>query len=207
MRLGVLLFAALGVLGACGAVVLPREHYYRIVPPQGLVESGVAGGVLRLEGLELNTSLTSDRILVASSPVELHAYEFHRWVSPLDRMVEDTLFTALVRSRAFKEVKGPAACPGEDLLLSGRILDFHQVHQGGRSFAKVNLALRLYDRKQEKTLIQDEFRALVPLLGNDPAAVAQGLSKGLAKVTRDLLARCVAVGALRAQVHAGPTGK
>ena len=194
------------ILASCGSVVIPEEHYYRLALPELPVGTsvdtpvGMPGGsveVLRVEGFELASTLRGDRLLVAESPVQLRAYEFHRWISSLDRLVRDVVTAVLTRSNAFREVKGPTDGPGETLLLSGRILDFHQVADRGAWAGKVRFHLRLatgFDTGEPRVLFQQEFTATVPMQGPSPAAAVVALSAATGRVIAGFLGRCRDVG-------------
>ena len=94
----------LGLVAAgCSSVDLPQEAYYRITLPAIGPIPVRSAHVLRVEGFELDSSLSSDRLLVAETPVRLRAYEFQRWVNPLDRLVQDALQRGLTHTRAFAE--------------------------------------------------------------------------------------------------------
>lgn len=184
-------------LGACGAVEVPEERYYRLALPEVPAAPGAEQkprelGVLRVRSLELAATLDGDRIMVAESPVRLRALEFHRWVAPLPRMLQDELITGLRRSGAFTEVKSELDPSGEDLRLSGRVLDCHQVAGEGQWTALLRLELRLERAGDGRTLFRDEFVSRVPLQDGGQDGLVEGLSRGLQEVLQAFVQRSAA---------------
>jgi ABC-type uncharacterized transport system auxiliary subunit len=179
--------------GACGSVQVPEEHYYRLVLPQVEPRAQRSPAVLRIEGFELAASLSPDRLLVATAPVQLRAYEFHRWIGPLERLVQDAVREQLTRAGAFTAVKGPEDGPGESLVLTGRIIDFHQVAMAQTWGGKVTVQLRLSRVEDRQVLFHEEFSATVSMPQAAPMDAVQALSMATDGVVRQFLARCDAV--------------
>ena len=182
------------LLASCSGVAIPEENFYRLDLPQVRGVKSRSPDVLRVEGFELASSLSSDRVLVSENQVQLRAYEFHRWINPLDRLVKDYILVGLTRAKAFAEVKGPEDGPGETLLLSGRILDFHQVAIAGGWSGKVTLALRLEVASDRRVLFQEEFSRSVPMGDSTPSAAVIALSQATSQVLEHFLSRCTEVG-------------
>ena len=187
----------------CSTVAIPEENYYRLDLPRLTPMAAASSEILRIEGFELASSLNSDRLLVADNPVQLRAYEFHRWIGPLDRLVQDAVQAGLSRVRAFAEVKGPAEAPGETLYLSGRILDFHQVGEDGAWAGRVTLELRLAASQDRRVLFQEEFSRTVPMQGATPADAARSLSAGTGRIVEDFLERCDVAGVFSSAAQPG----
>jgi uncharacterized lipoprotein YmbA len=187
--------ASFVALSGCGSVTMPQEHYYRIGLPDLGRSSLVSADIVRVEGFDLASALHSDRLLVAEDAVQLRAYEFHRWISPLQRLVQDAMTVGLSRAHAFTEVKGPTDGPGETLVLTGRILDFHQANVDGEWAGKVTIALRLDDARGDRgVVLQEEFTQSVKMTDESPGAAVRALSEGTRGVLQQFLERCVQVG-------------
>ena len=210
-----LLLPVATVLAACGSVKLPEEHFYRLDVPR---QAGTAAApsvemrplVVRVQRLQLGADLAGDRLMVGAGAVRLQPYVFHRWAGSLDSLVTDAFVTAFARSGAFGAVKGPDDAGGEDVTVSGRILDFHQVQENGAPAALVTLDLVV--ARGEQPVWRSELRRLEPAQGSEPEAVVRALSAGLAHVLHDAVERCRAAAAassgdaadVGATVEAGP---
>ena len=191
------------LLASCGGVAVPHETYYRIDAPELGAHPIRSGDVLRVEGLDLDASLSSDRVLIADDAVQLRAYEFHRWLNPLDRMVLDTLVRSLSRSGAFQRVKGPTDDAGESLVLAGRVIDFHQSGAAGVWCGKVTMELRLTRASDGAALFDEEFTHSVAMEEPSPDAAVRALSRGTGEVLRQFLDRCHEAGVFRGFAEPG----
>ncbi len=184
-----LLSVLLALLMGCGAVEVPEEFAYRLPAPQPRAIDGAVAGVLRVGEIDIVAGLAGDRLLVADEGPRLRAYRHHHWAGPLERMVADSIVTGLVRTRRFREVKSPSASGLEDLVLSGRVLDFHQVRAADGWRARVTLELRL-SRADGMLVFQDELRADTPMPTSEPDALARALGLSMGTLVDDLVGRC-----------------
>lgn len=186
---GALCLAGLSV--GCGAVPVPVETYYRLAPTNQQPIATASQEALRVEGFELASALSSDRLMVAESPVQLHIYEFHRWINPLERLVQDAIRGGLRRAGAFGEVLGPAdSGASEAMTLTGRVLDFQQVPLGDGWGGRVRLELRLVGGSGQRTLLREEFGATAAMADASPAGAVQALSRATGEVLSQFLRRC-----------------
>jgi ABC-type uncharacterized transport system auxiliary subunit len=119
-------------------------------------------------------------------------------------MIVEVLVTGFERSRAFVHVAGPAEPGGEDLWLTGRVLDFQQQIDGDAWSARVTVDLRLV-HAERGLVFRDEFTREVPLTRNDPEAVVAGLSEGLAEIVDLTLVRSREAGLFERSIEASPT--
>lgn len=174
------------LLAGCSSVEVPREQFYRLELPAVASPDPQRGGILRVQDLQLHTALDSD-CLQRLHGVRLQPRPLSRWVAPLDRLVTDALVLGLSRARVCELVKGSADPGDESWSLRGRIVDFVEVDDGAASEARVTLELWL--EADQQVLFHDEFDAREPIgPGGDDAAVA-ALSRGVAKVVADVVAR------------------
>jgi uncharacterized lipoprotein YmbA len=185
-----ILTPVLVLAAGCSSVSLPEENYYRLALPDRVASPIRTTHVLRIEGIELDSSLSRDKILVAQSDVQLQAYEFHRWISPLDRLIQDAITNGLSRSGAFVQVKGPVDGPGESLLLSGRVLDFQQVAGANGWSGKVTIVLRVLSARDRELVLEREVTSTLAMGDKSPGAAATALSSGLGDTMTQFLAGC-----------------
>src|SRR5690606_6427104 len=196
----VLLSAA---LAACGSAELPQERWYRLQPPAPQAEVEGHAGVVRVGDLRLAGHLGGDRLLVALSPVRVAAYELHRWAGPLEQLLADALVSGLRRTGCFTRVKTGIDPGGEDLLLTGRVLDFQQAPDAdGGWCGLVTLDFELVDR-DGMPLLQGEVQARTPLEAQGPEALVAALSRSVTEVIEGFVRRCAGAGVFGAAV-AGP---
>jgi uncharacterized lipoprotein YmbA len=175
--------------GACSSVTLPAEQTYRLMLPPPAGGERPLGGVLRVGEIALGADLAGDRLMVAESGVRVTAYRYHRWAGPLERLVADAVVTGLARAHCFRQVKAEASRGGEDYLLTGRVLEFHQAPVGAVWHGLATLDLQLSDL-DGRLLFQREFQASTPLAGEGPDALAEALSRSVGSIVDQIVARC-----------------
>lgn len=181
--------AAATLLGACGSVPVPAEQFYRLEAPPVAAPDPQRGGVLRVQDLVLQTALDSD-CLQRLDGVRLLPRPHSRWVAPLDRLVTDALVLGLSRARVCELVKGSADPGDETWSLRGRIVDFVEVvAAAGDGGNRARVTLELWLQQGDRVAMHDEFAHEEAIAGNSDEAVVQALSRGLAGVVGDVVAR------------------
>lgn len=171
---------AAAAVAACGSVEVPRERYWRLDLPAAGPGPGPAALVLRVLDLQLGQALSGDCLLVADGPVRVRPQEFDRWVAPLDRLVTDAMVLGLSRTRLFSLVKDGSDSGGEDLSLSGRIVDFAEV--AGTDGPAVRVAFDLALLHGDRPVFQDEFGATVRIGQSGAVAAVPALSAAMGQV-------------------------
>ncbi|MCC6784750.1 MAG: membrane integrity-associated transporter subunit PqiC [Planctomycetes bacterium] len=179
----------LAMLAACGAVEVPEDFTYRLPAPEPRLVAGASAGTLRVAELDVVAELAGDRLLIADEGTRLRAYRHHHWAGPLERMVADAIVTGLVRSRRFAEVKSPSSSGLEELVLVGRVLDFHQVRAEDGWRARATFELRL-SREDGTLVFQDELRADTPMSVSDPDTLARALGTSVGTIVDEFVQRC-----------------
>ena len=178
------------VLCACGSVTIPEETFYRIELPRPELAAFTDLMILRVQNIQLGGALQGDRLMVASEPFHLQPYDLHRWAGPLDQILLDAVLSGLERSRAFTQVKAPWEAGREDLLLNGRVLDFHAVTENGAPFGRVTLDLKITRSADGKALWQKELTRSDPAQSAAPSAIVAALSHAMGQVVGDVLIGC-----------------
>jgi len=178
--------ALLCAFAACGSVDVPRERFYRLDVPVAATPDPAQGGVLRVQDLQLATSLASD-CLMRVDGVQLAARPLARWIAPLDRLVTDALLLGLSRARVCDLVKGGGDPGAETWTLRGRIVDF--VEAEGAKGPEARVALELWLEADGHVLLHDEFVAARPMADRSADAAVVALSDGLRTVVAEVVAR------------------
>jgi ABC-type uncharacterized transport system auxiliary subunit len=167
---------------------VPDEHYYRLaadappVHPAGPGSRPGAPGRLLFAGFTLAPALAGDRILASIGPVRLEPYANHRWIGPLDALLNEAAFRHLTASGRFALVLGPGERTGSDRILRGHVTEFFERDAGERWFADVALDVELIASESGEVLWRKEFRESVPAEQRHPESVVHALSRALAVV-------------------------
>lgn len=195
---------ALLLFTACRAVEIPEESLYRLEPPAPAGGERLAGGVLRIGSFALAGSLSGDALMVGRSRVALQPFQYHRWVAPLDRMVADAVTVGFVRSRCFDLVKSEEDPGTEDLVLHGRVLDFHQEVTAEEWLGVVRMMVWLEDR-EGRCVFQREVHQWARAPERDPEGGVVALSQAVAAVVDEIIAHMKEADVFRKlQPDAGP---
>lgn len=190
IRSRVLSFWCLLALAACGSVAVPSESVWRLPAPRLEASSLSDTLVLRVQRLELAGALPDDRLVVAVGPHRLLVRELDRWSGPLADLVSQAVRTGLARSKAFAQVKGPEERGREDLLLTGRILEFQEVAGDDARSAQVTLELRITRSQDGKLVWGEELSRHVPIAAPGAEGAVGALAAALQGVLGDTLQSC-----------------
>lgn len=189
------------VLLGCGSVEVPSESVWRLPSPRLEVSSLSDTTVLRVQRLELSGALPDDRLVVAFGPHRLAVRELDRWSGPLCDLVSQAVRTGLTRSRAFAQVKGPEERGREDLVLTGRILEFQEVWSSGRRDGQVALDLKLTRSQDGKMIWQQEISRSVQITAPGAEGAVGALAAALQGVLGDTLQSCREKGVVATPPH------
>jgi ABC-type uncharacterized transport system auxiliary subunit len=130
-----------------------------------------------------------ERMLYRVSDVEIGFYEYDRWVEPPEEMVTRVITALLHASGLFRQVVTVDQVQLPAWLLSGELVRFDEVREGGRSRAECWLRVEVRRAQDERLLWTEVMRASVPLTAETPAALAQAMSQAVQQVATELIAR------------------
>jgi len=134
----------LAICIGCGSV--PTTKYYVLEPPDLRPGAGT-GARIGVAPFAVDAPYDQDRIVyrVAEDTTEIGFYAYHRWASPLARMLPRVVAATLGRQPGFALAE--PAVPGRqyDATLYGRVLVFEEVDGPAGAGVRLRLALRLVD--------------------------------------------------------------
>src|ERR1700687_3481359 len=144
-----LMVLAMVVGGMWGGAAVPLSKYYQLTTPDE-VNSAPEGAPLPITllvgPLKGSHLYREDRLVYATSGVEMGTYQVHRWAEPPTEMVQELLWRSLRVSRRFSAVNLLTSNSHGDFLLQGNLYDFKEV-SGSTLAARVNLGLELREMK------------------------------------------------------------
>lgn len=143
-RLGWTLVAALASSGCLGGAPSPPTHRYLLqVPPVPSPDS--QGGLhIGVERLAVDPPYDDERLVYRASPdtTEVGFYNYHRWASPLDRLLASALAAGLAGTPGVASAE-PVAGGDYQARLAGRLIYLEEVDHHDRIEARIALALAL----------------------------------------------------------------
>jgi uncharacterized lipoprotein YmbA len=183
----------------CAAPTVPNDVYYRL--DGGAVERQVARVAapatatdarieLWVEPFTVALPLQGDRLLAAVGPVRIEPYAHHRWVVPLDQLLDESarqMLTGLGFQVPGRHERRP---PGdESLLLSGHVLEFHEVDTASQWSARARLQAQVRRVADGSLLWADDLTAEVVAARRHPDAVVVALSQAWRQIMAQVAAR------------------
>lgn len=190
---GCLLVASVLALGCAGG--LPPTHYYTLRSPSGAqpgTETG-PGLAVGVESFAVDPPYDQDRIVSRASEdsTEVAFYNFHRWASPVGRLVAVALATGLRGSAGIASIEPASAIGTYDARLVGRVAYLEEV--GGRE-TRLGLALELVAGNGETLwaeFVSGSVRGSVA--GSGDAALASRFDRALEEVLGEVRSELEAV--------------
>jgi cholesterol transport system auxiliary component len=179
-----------GGLVGCGAT--RPVKYYAIEPPTSSVHSANPYAASILVGHIAAPHLyRDDRLVYQTGPVQMGAYEYHRWVEPPTDMIEDMLVHTLRASGQYRSVSRRSSNSRGDYILRGRLSALEEVDIPAIA-ARFSIELELFQPKTGATVWTQEYShdepvgtktvpAIVEALQRNVQAGMQQLSAGLAQ--------------------------
>ncbi len=162
------------VLGCAGR--LPETHYYTLLPPQNFQATTgaeeIGGFAIGVESFTVDPPYDQDRLVYR--PVEASAevgfYAYHRWASPLGRLVAVALADGLRGTAGVAAIEPAVSTGSYSARLRGRVIRFEEVELASTREARMTVEVELVDRDGErlwKETITSSGRSGV---GSDPIA-------------------------------------
>jgi len=187
--LAVAVIVLAGGLAACSQPPLPKDHFYRVLisPPQAGMAAKTAprfkGGLevarFAVEGITAKLPIVySD----AANPNEVMAYTYHMWTEAPEAMVSEQLVNYLRAAKIADTVVTPEARINAAYVVSGRIKRFERIIIGAASKGLVFLELGLRERKSNKLLYMNTYRAEIKASEDGVGGAVAALNKGVAQI-------------------------
>lgn len=144
--------------------------------------------LLRVERFSGARAFDSTAMIYRSGPSALNTYGYHRWKAPPADMVTDLVLRDLRKSGLFKAVFSEYDEADARFALQGRLEEFLEIEDRGSRNALISLDITLLDRSRrdpaQGVLFQKGYRALEPLDGRTPGALARAMSRAMEQVSR-----------------------
>ncbi len=186
--LAVVVIVLAGGLAACSQPPLPKDHFYRVLisPPQ--TDKADKAGPRFKGGLEVARfaveGITAKLPIVysdAANPNEVMAYTYHMWTEAPEAMLSGQLVNYLRAAGVADTVVTPEARIDAAYVVSGRIKRFERII-GAASKGLVFLELSLRERKNNKLIYMNPYRAEIKASEDGVGGAVAALNKGVAQI-------------------------
>lgn len=178
------------VLVGCGSA--RPAHFYTLhdlpSPPQA---NASPIPVTLLVGRIIAPSLyRDDRIVYGTGPVELGAYEYHRWAEPPAEMLENMLTDSLRSSGAFRSVQRVGSAGRGEYIVRGHLIALDEVDTPAVA-ARFAIELELFQTKTGTVVWHQSYSHDQPVSSKTVSAVVEALEAnvrdGLQQLTSSLV--------------------
>ena len=136
----------------CGGRIPPTHYYVLELHGEGHeVNPGPAVGGLKIgvESFAVDPPYDQDRLIyrVGEGSVEIGFYHYHRWATPLSRMLPRVVAAGLRGTPGVSAIEPAASARDYAATLEGRLLSLEEVDtpEGQRVLVRMHLTLRLAD--------------------------------------------------------------
>jgi ABC-type uncharacterized transport system auxiliary subunit len=167
----------------------PQVHDYRLdyVPP--IVHGTPLPVTLRVAPFGIAAVYDREAIVYRSDTYSTGRYVYHRWSSNPADMIADVLARDLAASHLYRDVQQGSSPVPNDYLLSGDVEEIEELPAASGCAAHVRLRIALARRRTgtaARSLLQTVYTADEPCPCNDPRALAEAMSRGLAGMSAQL---------------------
>jgi uncharacterized lipoprotein YmbA len=142
-----------GLTAACMGGSLPTTHYYTLHLPSdaGARASDAPGLLIGVDSIAVDPPYDQDRIVYrrGEESAEVGFYAYHRWASPLGRLLQVALADGLAGARGIGAIEPVRSGRDYDARLGGRLLFLEEVDTAEGQGVRLSIELLLRDRAGE----------------------------------------------------------
>ena len=176
-------------LVSCGqAPPVPTDHYYRLTPLSGsmekrrLTENPIYVEIFLAEGLY------NDRAMLYSNDQhvsDLQQHHYYFWYTSPPRMLRDYLIEILRNADVSPVIMDNRT--GEDLRISGKLMEFERRQTRAGSTVNVALELRLYNHDADLPLLLRKYQTSETINDKNMQAVVSGFNTAVDRIYSEFL--------------------
>ena len=175
-------------LVSAGCARVPQIHYYLLdIPekdaPGSNIDSPSRPGLrVGVENFLVSSPYDRDRIVyrVGSDSLEVGFYAYHRWASPLSRMMAEQTAAGLGKARGIALIEPVMPDRSYTAFLDGRLLALEEVDIAGGHEARLRVAMSL--RLEDGTIVWSDTLEGKAVTDTDTVdAVVEQMNKALAE--------------------------
>ena len=172
------------LLGGC-ASRSPMSSFYVLSPAVGEAETAGTGFLVGIGPVRLPDYLNRSQLVRRSSDSRLEVDEFNRWAGDLTQNIQDVLAENLSRLLGSDRV---LTHPWSGAIKVSRqlVLDIRRFEAGPGREVVLDLQWRLFDPGREGLIAMANEHIVMPLQGEDSAAMVRAQNAALAELSRRL---------------------
>jgi ABC-type uncharacterized transport system auxiliary subunit len=184
-------------LGSCGSVEVPRTRSYTLQPAAPTVQGATSRATLRVGQFRLDPHLLGEQLQVRVDAHSLESFEYHVWAAPLDSLIGEAIYGALLRSDIFADVITLGERREAGLVLGGQVLAFELVEDADGAAAWAWIAFELRREADAALVAREVLQRRIDCDTHDLETAVAALDQGLASTLQDFLRNAEERGVLR----------
>jgi len=181
-RLAAVLFITVVAAGCATARYTPVTRY-ALEPEVRVSEAGALPTALGVRTMEAARPY-KQRVVYRDSGFVVGSYDTIEWAELPADVVTRTLIDAIAATHRFKDVGNAGNLPSPDLILTGTLRRFDEVHTTDPWAAECEVRLELRDIQQPEALWAATLTATEPLDRNQTSALPAAMSRAVAKIVK-----------------------
>ena len=178
------------VLAGCGSARPPHFYTLHDLPSPPQANASPIPATLLVGRIIAPSLYRDDRIVYGTGPVELGAYEYHRWAEPPAEMLENMLTDSLRSSGAFRSVQRVGSSGRGDYIVRGHLIALDEVDTPGIA-ARFAIELELFQVKTGTVVWHQSYSHDQPVSSKTVSAVVEAMQtnvhEGLQQLSSSLV--------------------
>jgi ABC-type uncharacterized transport system auxiliary subunit len=170
----IFLLAATVVLVGCGSARPMRFYTLQDLPATPQANSSPLPINVVVGRINAPLIYRDDRIIYGTGPVEMGAYEYHRWAEPPAEMLESMLTDALRTSGAFRSVQRVSSGARGDYIVRGHLIALEEIDTP-QIAARFAIELELYQTKTGSVIWTQSYSHDQPVSTKAVSAVVEAM--------------------------------
>jgi ABC-type uncharacterized transport system auxiliary subunit len=196
----IVLLAASVALVDCGSARPMRFYTLQDLPATPQANSAPLPLTIVVGRIGAPLIYRDDRIIYGTGPVEMGAYEYHRWAEPPAEMLENMLTDALRTSGAFRAVERVSSGARGDYIVRGHLIALEEVDTP-QIAARFAIELELYQTKTGAVVWTQSYSHDQPVSTKTMSAVVEAMQTNVRAGMQQLSSSLVQYVTTQVQSH------
>ena len=187
-------FLSMVLIASCslGARSSYQVNQYTLEYPSPILKGSTSiDELVRVERFSVAQTYNTPAMIYKQGPNLRNVDPYNRWRTKPGEMATECLIRDLRNSGLFRAVISYSDSGDSRYLLEGQVDEFLEVSEKDGSKAVLSLNVTLLDLKKrergERMIFQRDYKVAEPFAEKTPAALAQGMSKAMGEISRQIL--------------------
>jgi len=180
---------ALLTLGACGSDPVPRDTFYRLGAPAGVMPrpGGPIMGTIEVPPFRAAGIVNERAILYRDGPRQLAQYSYHDWMEAPAVMIQRALVGVLRQAQAFNAVTLPEMRMDRDFEMMGSLREWEHVRTPGMNAVAIEIEISIRRVRDNSQVLLKTYRANEATQGDSVDSAVAAFTRGMDGIYAALL--------------------